>query len=130
LILLFGNGAIFFWGDRVRLDMESRFFVEAKSFVFSMVKGKPELRLEGRRKGYAGVVSLGPRCVAWLIVTVEEVMRSTGVEEFVKTTLEPSNIITVQRGSNRASRFLEVADQAVGCLRAFILMSEGHEGQG
>jgi hypothetical protein len=63
---------IFFWVGRVRLGMENRFFVEAKSFSFSVEFGKPELRLEERRKGFAGVVSLGPRCIAWLIVTVEE----------------------------------------------------------
>jgi hypothetical protein len=34
--------------------------VEAKSFYFLVEKGKSELRLDVRRKGYAGVVSLGP----------------------------------------------------------------------
>lgn len=64
VLFLFGNGAFSFWGGRVRLGMESRFFVEAKSFSFSADLGKPELRLEERRRGFAGIVFLGPRCVA------------------------------------------------------------------
>jgi hypothetical protein len=75
--------------------MESDFFMEAKSFSFSVEKGKSELQLEERRKCYDGVVSLGPRCVAWLIVTVEEALQSSGDEEFVKTIWEASNLITI-----------------------------------
>jgi hypothetical protein len=110
--------------------MENRFFVEAKSFSFSVVSGKPELRLEERRKGFAGAVSLGPRCVAWLIVTIEEVLRSTVVEEFVRSTREASNEVTVKRGGNRAGRFLEVASQVLGGRRGFILLPEGRGGWG
>lgn len=108
--------------------MENRFFVEAKSFSFSVGTSKPELRLEERRKGFAGVVSLGPRCVAQLIKTVEVVLWSTGAKEFVKTTWEASNVVTLKREGNRAERFLEVAAQVVGCLRGFILLPEGREG--
>jgi hypothetical protein len=110
--------------------MENRFFVEAKSFSFLVETGKPELRLEERRKGFAGAVSLGPRCVAWLIVMVEEVLRSTEVEVFVRSTWEASNVVTVKRGGNRAGRFLEVVSQVVGCRRGFILLPEGREGWG
>jgi hypothetical protein len=63
----------------MRLGMESHFFVEAKSFSFWVEKDKLGLRVEERRKGFDGVVSLGPWCVTWLIVTVEEVLQSTGV---------------------------------------------------
>jgi hypothetical protein len=59
--------------------MESHFFVEDKSFSFWVEKDKSGLRVEERRKGFDGVVSLGPWCVAWLIVTVEEVLQSIGV---------------------------------------------------
>jgi hypothetical protein len=57
----------------MRLGMESHFFVKAKSFVFSMVKGKLELRLAERLKGFSGVAFLDPRCIAWLVAIVEEV---------------------------------------------------------
>lgn len=53
-----------FWGGCVRFGMESRFFVVAKSFSFSADLGKLELRLEERRRGFAGIVFLVPRCVA------------------------------------------------------------------
>jgi hypothetical protein len=40
--------------------MESRFFVEAKVFSFSVEKGKPKLCVEERRRGFLGLVFLGP----------------------------------------------------------------------
>jgi hypothetical protein len=64
VFIFFGNEAFFFWVGRVRLGMENRFSVEAKSFSFSVEIGKPKLQLEERRKGFARVVSLGPRSVA------------------------------------------------------------------
>jgi predicted hotdog family 3-hydroxylacyl-ACP dehydratase len=62
-------------------------------------------------------------------VTLEEVLWSTRVEDFVKTTQMASNFITVQRGGNSAECFLEVAAQAVGCRGGFILFPEGCEGR-
>jgi hypothetical protein len=48
-----------FWGGCVRFGMEGRFFVVAKSFSFLADLGKPELWLEERRRGFAGIVSQG-----------------------------------------------------------------------
>jgi hypothetical protein len=56
-----------FGGCHVRLGMESWFFVEAKSFIFSVVKGSVELRVVEKRNGFSGVVLLGVGCVAWLL---------------------------------------------------------------
>jgi hypothetical protein len=39
--------------------MESRFFVEAKSFIFVVVKGSVELRVAEKRKGFSRWVLLG-----------------------------------------------------------------------
>jgi hypothetical protein len=84
-------------GRSLRLGMESRFFVEAKSFVFSVVEGKSELRVEERRKGFSGVVCLGSQCIAWLVSKVEEVLRNPGVEEFVNSFREGSKAFIVRR---------------------------------
>lgn len=124
-----GDEAFFFWVGRMRLGMENCFFVEAKSFSFSVEIGKSKVWLEERKKGFIRVVSLGLRCVAWLIEMVEEVLLSAGAEEFVKTTPEASNVVTVKRGGNRDERFLEVAFQVMGCRRGFILLLEGREGR-
>jgi hypothetical protein len=67
----------------VRLGMEVRFFVEAKSFIFSVAKGSIELGVVEKRKGFSGVVLLGSRCVAWLLsMMVEGDHCSKGWEEF------------------------------------------------
>jgi hypothetical protein len=49
------------------LGMESRFFVEAKSFLFSMGQGYVELRVVEKRKAFTGVVLLGSRCTVWTL---------------------------------------------------------------
>jgi hypothetical protein len=58
-----------------------------------------------------------------------KVLRSNGFEEFVRNTREASTVVIVKRGGNRAGCFLEVASQAVGCRRGFILLPEGREGR-
>jgi len=63
-----------FRGCRVRSGMESQFFVEAKSFIFSVVKGYVDLRVVGKRNGFSACVMLGVCCVAWLLSMVEEVL--------------------------------------------------------
>jgi hypothetical protein len=67
----------------VRLGMVSWFFVEAKSFLFSVVKGSVELRVLEKRKGSFGVVLLGLRCAAWLLSMVEEVLRNPRIEDLL-----------------------------------------------
>jgi hypothetical protein len=57
------------------LKMERWFTVQAKSFEFSVVEGASVLRVEERRKGFSGVVYLGPLCTAWLASTLEELLR-------------------------------------------------------
>jgi hypothetical protein len=52
--------------------MERRFFVEAKTFEFSVVEGALVLQLEERR-GFSCVVFLGSLC-AWLKSTMEELL--------------------------------------------------------
>jgi hypothetical protein len=89
--------------------MESRFFMEAKSFVFSMVDGKSDLWVEERRKGFLGAVCLGSLFIVWLVSKVEWVLRNTGVEDFVDSFREGSKAVIVRRGGYKAGRFLEVA---------------------
>jgi hypothetical protein len=103
-------------GGRVWQGMDIHFFIEAKSFVLSVVACKPEFRFE-ERKDFSRVIFLGPRCIAWLVAMGEEVLRNSGIKEikeFVKSTWEASKVLSVQRGRNRAGRFLEVAEKVVG----------------
>jgi hypothetical protein len=81
-----------FEGCPMRLGMESWFFVEVKSFIFSMVKGSVELRVVEKMNGFSGWVLLGACCVAWLLLMVEEVLRNPGSEDFVKSFREGSKV--------------------------------------
>jgi hypothetical protein len=54
--------------------MERRFSVEAKTFSFSANMGKPILRLEEKRKGFSGFISLGIKCSDWLADAVEKAL--------------------------------------------------------
>jgi hypothetical protein len=94
--------------------MQHRFFIEAKAFTFSVEAGRSELQLEERRSGYAGVIFLVARCVAWLIKRIEEVLRNPGAEEFGSTTWEASFIFIVNREGNSASRFWRWQSKVTG----------------
>jgi hypothetical protein len=72
------------------MAMERRFFVEAKTFLFSIEEGKYVLRMEERRKGFSGVVLLGLQCTTWVVAVVKEALQSQGVEDFVKSFWEDS----------------------------------------
>jgi len=96
-------------GCCVRLEMERWFFVEAKTFVFSMVEGASVLRWEERRKGFSSVVFLGSQCTTWLASTVVELTWLFGAKEFVKSFKEGPKVLIVQSGGNSSGRFLEVA---------------------
>jgi hypothetical protein len=105
--------------------MESHFFVEAKSFAFSVVKGKSKLQLE-ERKSFSRVVFLGPRCIAWLVATVEEVLRNPRVEEFVKSTRMLSPFGGAVTRPNVSWRW----QITLRWPKRFFLLPEGHEGRG
>jgi hypothetical protein len=51
--------------------MERRFSVEAKAFCFTAKEGSTDLRLEERRKGFVGVIRVGPQSAVWLVAKVE-----------------------------------------------------------
>jgi len=112
------------------MALERRFFVEAKTFLFSVEEGKPVLRLEERRKGFFGVVRLGLQCTAWVIAVVKEALQSLGVEDFVKSFRVDSKAWIVWKGYNKDGCFLELAVFAVGGRSGFILFPEGRGGRG
>jgi hypothetical protein len=109
--------------------MENRFFVEAKSFIFSVAEGSFELRVAEKRKGFSGWIRLGSGCVAWLLSMVEEVLQNPGFD-FVKSFREGSKVTIVRRGGNSSSRFLEVAVYDVGGRRGMIVFPEGRDRRG
>jgi len=79
--------------------------VEAKSFLFLVVKGSVELRVEEKGR-FSGVVLLGSRCVAWLLSVVVEVLRNLGSEDFINSFRDGSKVTIIRRGGNSSSRFL------------------------
>lgn len=110
--------------------MEWRFFVESKSFLFSVKENDAVVRLEKRQKCFAGVVSLGLHCSVWLIATVEVALRNSGLKDFVKSFQEGEQVLIVLRAANRADCFLELAVYAEGGRQGLILLQEGCKGRG
>jgi hypothetical protein len=110
--------------------MERRFSVEAKSFSFSANTEKSILRLEEKRKGYGGYISLGIQCSDWLADTVEEAIVSRGKEDFAKSFRDEVRVLKVRKGSNKAGCFLEVAVFVEGGRKGVIRLPEGRGGWG
>jgi hypothetical protein len=112
------------------VEMERWFFVEAKTFTFSVAEGASGIRVVERRKGHSGVVFLSFQCAEWLVSTVEVVSRSQVDSEFVKSFREGSEVFILRKGGNNSGRFLELAVYAVGGRKGLILIPEGREGRG
>jgi hypothetical protein len=110
--------------------MERRFSVEAKSFSFSANTEKSILRLEEKRKGYGGYISLGIQCSDWLADTVEEALVSRGKEDFAKSFRDEVRVLKVRKGSNKAGCFLEVVVFVEGGRKGVIRLPEGRCGWG
>jgi hypothetical protein len=110
--------------------LESHFFMESKLFSFLVEEGKPKLFVEERIRGFLGSVFLGPRGVDWLLEMLEELLRSSGSEDFFKSIQVESKALTVRRGGNRNGRFLVVITQAVDDKMNVIVLPEGREGWG
>jgi hypothetical protein len=110
--------------------MERQFVVEAKSFSFSALAVKTELRLEERRKGFVGSLYLSLQCFDWLADTMEAALLSPGEEDFTKSFRENGKALMVHKGCNKSSHFLVAAVFAEGGWRGGIWFLEGCEGWG
>jgi hypothetical protein len=58
-----------------------------------------------KRKGFSGFVLLSSRCTVWLVSMVEEALRTTVSEDFVKSFREDSKVTIVWSGGNRCGCF-------------------------
>jgi hypothetical protein len=108
--------------------MERRFKVEAKAFFFSVKAAK--FRLEERRKGFLGLILVGPQGASWLAATVEEAPRLPATEVFVKSFDEGRTSLSVIGGINKAGRFLEVSVSVDDVRKGTIWIPEARSGRG
>jgi hypothetical protein len=97
------------WEALAKCKMECRFSVEAKTFSFSAHTGKSVLRLEEKRKGFSGFISLGIKFLEWLAVVVEEALGTQRKEDFARSFCDEVRVVKIQMGSNKAGYFLEAA---------------------
>jgi hypothetical protein len=111
-------------------DMENWFYVEAKSFLFSVGLGIAKLRVVEKRKAFVGAILLGSHCIVGLLSMLEEALCNPGLVDFVKSYREGSKVTIVRRGENSASRFLEVAVYDMGGRKGLVLFPEGRNGRG
>jgi len=110
--------------------MKNWFFVEAKSFIFSVVEGTFVLGVAEKRKDFLGRVRLSLVCVAWLLSMVEEVLQNPDSEDFVKYLREGSKVTIVRKGGNSPGQFLVVTVFDVGGRRGRIVFPKGRYRRG
>jgi hypothetical protein len=108
--------------------MERCFSIEAKSFCFSAKEGSPVLRLEERRKGFAGFIFARFSCLSWLVDTVE--VASKVKDDIAKSYREGDKVFMVYGGANKAGRFLEVSIFVEGGRKGGLWLLEGNFGWG
>jgi hypothetical protein len=97
--------------------------VEAKKIFFSVRVNKADFHLEQRRKDFVGVL-----CSVWLADMVEELLKSLGKEDFIKSYREDEKVLMVRGGSNKVGRYLEVAVYADGGRKGIIWLPDSRGG--
>lgn len=107
-----------------------RFSVEAKNFFFAVREDLAEVCLEERRKGFVGCVSLGVQGSIWLVDSVEEALKSPGIDDFVKSFRQAEKTIMVRGGGNKAGHFLKILVFSEGVRNSSIWIPEGRGGWG
>jgi hypothetical protein len=112
------------------MDFVSWFFVESKTFEFSVPAGGSTLRLVERRNGISRVMMVGKFIVEWLKKAVERMVLLTEDQPFTESSRDGYKAFFAQRGVNRAGGFLELAEYAVGGRRGLIIVPEGRDKRG
>jgi hypothetical protein len=74
---------------------------------------------------FSNAMLLSTLCTAWLMLTVEELLRSYGAKEFTRYFCEGC-----RSDGNRFSRYLEMTVSMMGGRRRLVLIPEGCEGWG
>jgi hypothetical protein len=98
--------------------MERWFFVEAKSFVFSMTVGEVVVLLEGF--SLCCVFGSSMHCMAGC-----DGGSGTRVQDFIKSFREGQQVLIVCRDGNRTSGFLEFVVYTEGGWKGLILLPKG-----
>ncbi|GLT54090.1 hypothetical protein SLA2020_273190 [Shorea laevis] len=112
------------------MDFVSWFFVESKTFEFSVPAGGSTLRLVERRNGISRVMMVGKYCVEWLKKAVERMVLLNEDQPFTESSRDGNKAFFAQRGVNRAGGFLELAEYAVGGRKGLIIVPEGRDKRG
>ncbi len=97
--------------------------MEAKKIFFSVRVNKADFHLEQRRKDFVGVL-----CSVWLADMVEELLKSLGKEDFIKSYREDEKVLMVRGGGNKAGRYLEVAIYAKCGRKGIIWLPDSRGG--
>jgi hypothetical protein len=118
------------WEALAKCKMERRFSVEAKTFFFSAQTGSSVIRLEEKRKGFRGFISLGIKCSEWFVFAMEEALETQRKEEFARSFHDEVRVVKIRMGSNKAGFFLEAAVFVEGAQKGVIRLPEGRGGWG
>lgn len=112
------------------MDFFRWFFVESKVFEFLVHVGGSVLRLVERRKEIVWVRMVEKYCIGWLKTVVEKMACLAENHAFTESSRDEDRAFYDQIGANRAGRYLEVAEYAMGGRRGLIFVPEGRDGRG
>lgn len=88
------------------------------------------LRVVERRNGLSRVMMVGKYSVAWQKKAVEKMVCMAEDLAITESSRDRNRALISQKGVNRARRFLEVVEYAVGGCRGLIIAPEGCDGGG
>ncbi|XP_075658265.1 transcription factor Pur-alpha 1-like [Castanea sativa] len=108
------------------------FFVESKTFEFSVVEGGTYymLRIFERNRDSLRSVFMGKEGAKRLLAIVEDLMSNVTTGNFARTFREGDKVFILQLGSNSYGRFFMILELVHGRRKGFIVVPEGKLGSG
>ena len=108
------------------------FFVESKSFEFSVEEGGSFflLRIFERSRDSLRSVFMGKECAKRLLSIMENFIFSEPHEHFARSVRDGKTVFILQSGSNAHGYFLMISELLHGRRKGFLVIPEGRMGNG
>jgi hypothetical protein len=106
------------------------FYIEPNEFELSVPDGGSVLRLVERRLRISCMMLVDKFSIVGLKKSMEKIVCSPEESDFLDSSKEGNKAFIAQKSSNRAGRFVEIAEYRVGGRRGLIVVPKGRQGRG
>ena len=106
------------------------FYVESKSYELRASDGNQNIKLTEWGRVNLSTVVMGVTRLVWLLKMMNELMQEAVGIGACRDHRMGDSVMFLQKRMNKYGKFMEITEYGCGGRRSFIVIPEGHEGQG